>query len=781
MSPILLHRFDKPMEQTSVDVLVAFCSTAEFDVRALADEVEEEIARALAPDELIILVRHSGFEHALDAVHTSTQGEALLERLSERTRVEMVGYDGAGSETRREALAVGGMASGVGIEEILRRGATSIFRRRGGFVEASRSYHFANPSGAHTDRFMRLSNILVRQAEIAFLAVSLLRRLPPNARRAYIDTPALYAVVSAINEQWRTLRDDGANIVADNFSSYFGFAEHRFTDIASSVAIISASSSGSLGSKLVTRKGFDPARILHMLYLGPKDPGPGVAIDLRFDEKANPGGYPSERRTFDAADCALCREDSTPIALKGDQFDIAGPQHPPLVIVKKDAPPKLGAAMSRLAGTGALRVSLGTRLFDVDPAALLTSAEYAKRLDYSLSRNVPARLAGIVLVEDAAQPLVDRVLTMLATAATVHRRSDLAALANSGTTFSDPILVVSAVTGSGRLLLDVSRDLRNLAPRVPIIYLVGFAKVQDPVRAGVLNRSLMQTDNPIPHVVEYADELLLPGGPTANPWRDELGFLERNSSVGLAAEIRTRIARLRETSRPLTADLLLPDPGGRTLPLREGFVFWPPALTKKGTGTQADVFFTVASVLQQLRTAPASAGAQAIRTNWMQQTILSPENFGRFNDGIIQACLLRAARPGELDYRDDAEASADVARLVRRILESADRPRGEAAAEFLIAIGTGRIKLCPGDRDAVLAALPGAPQLVSSLLDMCRAEWARGSAAPAAPRRRRRQAAPKSIGKAPLLSADENPIADSDLAADGTRAGVPPRTDEAPG
>lgn len=740
MSPILLHRFDKSIGETSVDVLVAFCSTAEVDVRALADEVEEEIARALAPDELLVLVRDSNFDQTLESISTSTQGEAVLERLSGRTRVELVSYDAAGSEVRREALRTGGTRSGVCIQEILRRGATSIFRRRGGFVEASRSYHFANPSGAHTDRFMRLSNILVRQAEIAFLAVALLRQLPKDARRAYIDTPALYPLVSAVNEQWRTLRDDGANIVADNFSSYFGFGEHRFTDIASSVAIISASSSGSLGRKLVARKGFDASRILHMLYLGPKDPGPGVAVDLRFDEKANPGGYPSERRTFDPEDCTLCREDSTPIALKGDQFDIAGPQHPPLVIVKKDAPPKLGTAMARLAGTGALRVSLGGRQFDVDPAALLTSTEYASRLDYSLARNVPAKVAAIVLVEDAAQPLVDRALAMLATAPPVLRRGDLAALATSGTTFTDPILVTSSVTGSGRLLLDVSRDLRNVAPRVPIIYLIGFAKVQDPARAEVLNRSLVQTDNPTKHVVEYADELLLPGNQTANPWRDELGFLERNYSRASPAEIVTRVARLRETSRPLTADLLLPDPAGQPLPLREGFVFWPPALTKRGIGTQADVFYTVASVLQQLRTAPASAGEQAIRTNWMQQTILSPENFGRFNDGIIQGCLLRAARPGELDYRDNSEASADVARLVRRILESADRPRGEAAAEFLIAIGTGRMKLCSGDRNMILAPLPGAPPLVASLLDMCRSEMARGSAMPASPRRRKRPA-----------------------------------------
>ncbi len=726
MSPIHLDRFDKIVAPLTVDVLVAFCSTADLDVRALADEVEEEIARALAPDELLILVRASAFDAALEAIDSSTQGKALIERLSGRCCVELLGYDAVGAVTGRKTLTTGGLVSNVELDEILRRGATAIFARRGGFVEASQSYHFANPSGAHTDRFMRLSNILVRQAEIAFLAVALMRRLPPNARQAYIDTPALYAVVSAVNEQWRTLRPEGGNLVADNFSSYFGFGEHRFTDVAASVAVISASSSGSLGRKLVERKGFDPNRIVHMLYLGPKEPGPHVAVDLRIDPNCNPGGFSTERRTFDVADCALCREDSTPISLKGDQFDIAGPQHPPLVIVKKDAPPKLATTMGRLAGTRALRVSLQARQLDVDPAALLASPEYQKRLDYLLRRQVPAKVDAVVLVDPAARGLVDRAAEVLGALPIPVERGAVSSMSEGRSVpFEGAILVIASVIGSGRLLLDVSRDLRNVAPKAPIIYLIGFAKVQDSARKGILTRSLVQTDNSVAHLVEYADELLLPANPVPNAWQNELAFLERNRTAAVNSVVPfldKRINRLREASKPLMDELFLPDHVGAALPLRDGFVFWPPSLPGKNVHSQADVFFTISSVLQQLRTAEPAAGAQAIRTNWMQQTILSPENFGRFNDGIIQASLLRAARPAELDYRDDAEASTDAARLIRRIIENAARPRGEAAAEFLLALGTGRLKLCATDANVVLSDLPDAPELVASLMAMCRVE-----------------------------------------------------------
>lgn len=730
MSPILLHRFDKPTGAIAIDTLTAFCSTADLDVRALADAIEDEIATALTPDELLLLVRASAFDKAIDELKTTTQGAALLERLKGRCRIEVVGFDADGREAGRLELATGGLASGIGLDEIVRRGITSIFARRGGFVEASASYHFANPSGAHTDRFMRLSNILVRQAEIAFIALAVMRWLPRDARQAYIDTPSLYAVVSAINDHWRTLAPDRSTLAADNFSSYFGFETHRFTDAARSIALISASSSGRLGRRLVDEKGFDPNRIVHVLYLGPGSPGPNVAADLGLDPQGNPAGFSTERRTFKTSTCALCRAGSVAITLKGDQFDIAGPQHPPLLIVRTDAPKTLAATMKRLAGTGALRITPGPRLFDVDAAALLVSRQFQDRLDYLVRRQVPAGVEAVVLLDTAADSIATRASATAGGLPAPVDRGDVPAMRDGRTApFTGAILVVASVIGSGRLLLDVSRDLRNVAPEAPIIYLVGFAKVQDAARREAFNRSLVQTDRPVKHVVECVDELLLPANPETNAWNDELAFLERNRAdcpIGAAALVDARLKRLRETSRPLTDDLFFPDSADAELKLREGFVFWPGDLPGK-PHSQADVLFTIASVLQQLRTAGQQAGERTIRANWMQQTILSPENFGRFNDGIIQASLLRSARPAELDYRDDPTASGDAGRLIRRIVESAARPRGEAAAEFLLALGTGALRLCPKDLDAVLADLDGAPALVGALLEMCRAEWRRAS------------------------------------------------------
>jgi hypothetical protein len=49
----------------------------------------------------------------------------------------------------------------------------------------------------------------------------------------------------------------------------------------------------------------------------------------------------------------------------------------------------------------------------------------------------------------------------------------------------------------------------------------------------------------------------------------------------------------------------------------------------------------IASVLQQLTAnAQKTADSSAIKSNWFQQTILAPGNFGRYNDDVIQASIL---------------------------------------------------------------------------------------------------------------------------------------------
>ena len=72
-----------------------------------------------------------------------------------------------------------------------------------------------------------------------------------------------------------------------------------------------------------------------------------------------------------------------------------------------------------------------------------------------------------------------------------------------------------------------------------------------------------------------------------------------------------------------------------------------------------------------------------------QHYVIEPAMFDRFNDPVIQACILRGAAGGELDYSMDAPRSRFVRELVIDAARRAGAQRGAAVTEFLIALALG--------------------------------------------------------------------------------------------
>ena len=59
---------------------------------------------------------------------------------------------------------------------------------------------------------------------------------------------------------------------------------------------------------------------------------------------------------------------------------------------------------------------------------------------------------------------------------------------------------------------------------------------------------------------------------------------------------------------------------------------------------QSEIYFIISSILNDLRNKGVFKQGEYVRN------LIDPGNFVRFNDGIIQACFLRAAKSPELDY-----------------------------------------------------------------------------------------------------------------------------------
>lgn len=726
MNPFFAFRFDLVRSRATSDVLMVFAATPALDTEALATVIEAEIEANLVPDELMIIVRGPVFGKAVDALQTQSLNEATFARLSGRTTITLTAYDSKGKESDRKHIAGPDPRQKVTFDDFKRRALTSIFNVRHGFVESTATYHFENPSGRHTERFIRLSNILARGAEIAFIGFCTLPFVPDGASIAYLDTPSLYAVVAAINEQ-RISFSGTTPILADNFSSYSGLTGYRFESVQDSFVLISASSSGSLASQLIREQGFEPSRIGHLLFLGEDKSGSGIVCDLRHHDRDNPEGIKTPPAVEEAGTCRMCAAGSFPIKLQGDQFEFAGPQQDALLIAKGDAPPGLSDLMERMAGKQIFGVGLGRnvsrqrRQFEISPDALVGSSKFNERLDYVLRRSLPASVRHVIAMDAESVALARTVVAFAKSAATVITRDTLDSIPPDT---RSAVAIVAAVIESGRTLLDISRDLRSIVPEAPLLYLVGFSKTNGEQRRETLSRTLIQTVNPYPYEFIEIEKMVLPISTEHNAWAAELRLLIDPAVAELVPSdlsrmVSERIARLRKTSEVMRCDLFVGNGPGCTLGLQPGFVFWSPA-TCTAQHAQADVFFTIASVLQQLRANAHRLGrTAAIKSNWFQQTLLAPGNFGRFNDDIIQASILRAAYPFEMNFGDVAAESRELGRLIRRIIEASRTARGGAAAEFLIAIATGRLRLRMEDCSDILSADGSGSPMVAFLQKVC--------------------------------------------------------------
>ena len=77
-----------------------------------------------------------------------------------------------------------------------------------------------------------------------------------------------------------------------------------------------------------------------------------------------------------------------------------------------------------------------------------------------------------------------------------------------------------------------------------------------------------------------------------------------------------------------------------------------------------------------------------------QARILSPDNFWRFNDALIQSCLWRAALYSELDYRGSSLTSRIFSDLVLKYIDESKNKKSDIVCDYLIALTIGKIKIC---------------------------------------------------------------------------------------
>lgn len=585
---------------------------------------------------------------------------------------------------------------------ILQNGMICLFKKHKGVITSTPSYHFVKPSGDHADKFIRASNLLVSSIEVTFLAISLLPYLKEDIKRIYVDTSSIsYLVTLAV--QLCGLFSNNPPFI-ESFESYAVFNQnYDFVEGVGSLVVISATTSGSLAKSLKQKHSFNNNQIVTLLHINLPTDQSGI-----FDVSPAVEQISSKKET----ECEFCKRGSKIIRISGDQFLPETPKHELLVIKKSDFNKQREQFFKEFATQKVLGWNTATghkadsrEHFYIDVEKVLTDppAKFAEKLDKAINRYLSRHVNTVISLDDTgSEALLNKIREYFGRDSENIIWLKLEDVNEKALENSASVLVVAGAITSGRKLLAASRVLRCIDKLASILYLVGFSKLPTTESLGQLKKDLCQGGHefvvlrecPVPRVKEN----------TKTAWDWEIAELKKwsDSLSGLDDELPILLS---ERYSFLTSDdndpdkLFLPDRDKKNLKLRRTFAFWSELGLDNNlpNTTQSDVYWTIQSVLHDLRLGSDEKGLAST----YHTTLISPVCFDRYNDGVIQACLLRAAKPVELNYAIDSEFSRQMTDVIYSVVSNWNNPQGEATLEFLLALWTGRLQLI----DAHLAEL----------------------------------------------------------------------------
>ena len=258
--------------------------------------------------------------------------------------------------------------------------------------------------------------------------------------------------------------------------------------------------------------------------------------------------------------------------------------------------------------------------------------------------------------------------------------------------------------------MELSTMLRGVERDGAIAFLVGLRRTRNLPAQSELQRTLTFANGRLPFALHCVEDIFLPDNTAERDsiWTKEDEFLsqllaEAHSAPAFpTAAVEARLETLRQAKgnvqRGLTDELFWPSISGEPLRLRPNFSLFNVPDGK--SPSQAELFFTMSAMLHKLRL--AEPHGRRLVSNEHQRTLLHPSTFSLFSDGVLQASLLRACLPSELDYEIKPAVEAEAMGLLQDILSNAHEAGGEAATEFLFALALKRMRLSPAGLVKVL-------------------------------------------------------------------------------
>ena len=618
---------------------------------------------------------------------------------------------------------------------IINDGLIKIFKERGGLIEAKgNAHHFVFPSGKHCNKFLRTGNVLLHSAEIYFIAFTLLGRFKETEhKQIFCDTSSINTLAFALLELKRKLVGPGFTIIpVESFSSYSGLFDKSVRFFGNSLILVSSSTSGNIIEKLLKHdESILSPNIVILYFLGNE-------TDLRKNRSnilcnltkstENVSGL-NYYDTYTDKDCIYCEKGSYPVEVKGDVFLLEKPKINRILINVTDAPKKMSdfirqfKAKNRITDTvfkvNYKETTVLQNKYDVyfdmhhvlcmiekDTAGVYYKGYREKLFDY-INQYIPGNVKYLItLPDEGSEKLAELIVSSLKPNYVPGKLPAVVGFNDVADTIKDEkingaVVIVGSCISNGKNLLYLSRTLRPF-DKLRLIYFIGLTRTANEEYLSSLKSNLKQglygkESNSFVDVLTFFCNKESKG----TTWLREKDFIAEllepleDEALSVAAEFfKNRIALIDESvstrQKGLANELFYPNTQNIQLQLRKGFAFFSfqDYITDV---SQADVYFTISAVINQLRN--SDDYDHCLRQTEFVRNMIDPNNFNRYNDGIIQACILRSATPAELSYHIDEELSNEMKGILEKIIEQHATPQGEGLIEFLYAIAIEKLTL----------------------------------------------------------------------------------------
>lgn len=669
----------------------------------LADLIESYNRRV--PPTRLLFVCPSGLEDQIKQSFEQRRRE-LEGRLASASHVAIAPYDKCGRLIAEHVIHLKPGSPSWEIDDVLlerlaHNAVTGIFDDSKTILHAPHGYVFRKLSNREEEIFVRAGNMLRDPRCLVVFSYLLLRRLPTDCSIIYIDSFTILSFalgLQSLVDHFRRIDSSIPVLAIENFHSYELTPEFRIPNEADYLILISASMSGGLAHKLVSEKHADRNRIVHVLGVGSPDSDfRDSCVYFRERDPPDRTNSPSSQR-------------NAIIEIGTEEFLVAqGPPTPVQITrehVNRDGARELNKSFYQEAlkfHEPSVGGSYSTFSLSTDPADAENSPIRAW-IGEMLVHELPASLRMLVHVDDSmsvrfASWLQDALPSEVA----IKSLAELDQTSGFPSSRGAAVIVAYQDPGLERLR-EANIALRRIDP-VHRHYVLGYAFPAARSEHRRLKADLQM--GPSGPQYGWSEYLILPVG--AAPLHESLVPRYELLSDEAIESSRTNLGdkltdalRARNGQSSIPHDgLFLPRTDGNPLILRHGSVFFPDSLTQPVS--QIAVHAMVSAAVQAAREFDAQ-GIRRERTsrprfddNPFVRSVLDPSMFARFNDGVLQASLLRSTQRSELDYSASDDLSQQFASICESILSSHSDDAGDAALEFVCALATRKISVRPPD------------------------------------------------------------------------------------